>query len=302
MKIKTALSTLVLLGALFLSVTFMLLDGLSGPVGTGGILIIGGVYLAIGIAALIPIIYLATVSKIARYTFGIPAIIGMGIVVFSSIENGRENRTYDYSQDVINGEKLCPEVKYACLSAPDDAWLKTLYSTQSTLNFDDQEYAEVSEAMEVFYPGFWEETPHDERINWVKSAELIGIKHFSHFNSSRSLVLMAALSAVIGLDFETKEAHAPTVRYLKSLMEGGSGSPTEVLNYLYFAYLERDYDLSGRRYTNLRMPGRFTLFVEWPVRAVPRFDDIPEADRYHESQDAWKVFAETIEGGGTVQD
>lgn len=64
-KIKISLTVLVLLGAAYEFSTFSLLSGLSGPVGSGGLLIIASLYLIIAIAVLISAFYLASISKIA---------------------------------------------------------------------------------------------------------------------------------------------------------------------------------------------------------------------------------------------
>ena len=48
-KIKISLTVLVLLGAAYEFSTFSLLSGLSGPVGSGGLLIIASLYLIIAI-------------------------------------------------------------------------------------------------------------------------------------------------------------------------------------------------------------------------------------------------------------
>lgn len=55
----------------------------------------------------------------------------MGVLLYKGIESDRKSKKYDYSRDVINAGKLCPEVRYACLSeTEDEVWGETLFNTQ----------------------------------------------------------------------------------------------------------------------------------------------------------------------------
>ena len=301
-KIGVGLSCVAILGVAYEFGTLSLLDGLSGSVGAGGFLIIGGIYLALGIIALIAAIFLASVSKFARYALGIIVVIAVGLAAVKGAKNTRDYRKFDYSQDVVNAGKLCPEVRYSCLSETQDkTGRETVLATQTPQSSNDLAYAEVAEMMEIIYPGFWQETPQDEQLKWVMQVERIGAKYHYWPLNTRSLVTMAAICAVIGTDFESKAEHAPTVKFLTVLAKDGNGSVEEVLDYLLFAHLERDYDTSGKHYNSWTQRGRFKTFVEPPERPVPHFDDVLEANHYREGHDAWKVFKSTIEDGGGSQ-
>lgn len=301
-KIGVGVSCAAIFGVAYEFGTLSLLDGLNGPVGGGGILIIAGIYLALGIVALSGAIYLASVSKIARYALGIFFAGALSFALIKGSLNQHENRKFDYSQEVINIGKLCPEVRYSCLSeTQDETWLDVDFSSETTLNSNSLAYAEVAEMVEVIYPGFWQETAQDDRLNWVMQVERIGNKYQRFKFTTRSLVTMAAICAVIGTDFENKPEHAPTVNFLTILAEDGNGSVEEVLDFILFAHLERDYDTSGKHYNSWTRRGRFKTFVEPPKRPTPHFDDVLETDHYRESHDAWKVFKTTIEAGGRSQ-
>jgi len=156
-------------------------------------------------------------------------------------------------------------------------------------------YIEITKMLDLFYPDFWGDTPLDEQIKWIMQVERKKEDFAQMGNSQGSLEKMAHICAIIGIDFDSKPEHRPIYTFLQSDIVDFS---TDALDYLYFVYLERDYEGGGIHLNGWSMRDALG-HLPYPKRHVPRFsDELPNGKSQNFDYSIWRIYKDLIREGG----
>ena len=246
----------------------------------------------------------------------------IGLLVFSLSACGEKHpRDSQYNSTAINVKKLCTKVLFRCLpESKETTRFKPNKNSQENNTVDkdvyqlsDKEehqieqreqlvvYKEITQMLDLYFPGFWGDKPEDERMEWVRQVHFKLQEYDKAHNYDAKergyLEGMAIVCAIIGIDFDQKPGHEPIATFMKnneypSLIRLGN-----TVNYLSFVYLKRDFTLSGNFISKWTLRSALAELPR-PSRKVPSLNDAPNETMYHEEHDINKIYVNTIRNGG----
>ncbi|OOF59934.1 hypothetical protein [Rodentibacter myodis] len=158
----------------------------------------------------------------------------------------------------------CAKVKYRCLPENQE---KTMIDPSKPYVLNAEElaqieqdktlrmYKEISQMLEIYYPGFWEGvTDLQVKIDWMIKVDEISKRYFGNNRMEREFMAMAHICSIIGTDFENKPNFQFVVRKLKQDKEDPL-AVSNIIRYLRFEILRKDYDVGGYYYNTWNLRG-----------------------------------------------
>lgn len=220
----------------------------------------------------------------------------------------REN----FNRQAIDSTRLCTAMKYECqpkfkdpktqqrINANEVTPMKDVYQLSEKeeqaieLRRQQREYKEITQMMELYYPGFWQDKSQEERVQWVMEAEKL-VHKYDLAGSRGRIELMAMICGIIGLDFDQNPDYDFIIRHFKRTELCKPCRLVDTFDYLYFNYLEKDFDDGGYQYNTWRLRDVMTYFPE-SQRHIPSFTH--EFVEYNREADIDRIYWETIRNGG----
>ena len=246
----------------------------------------------------------------------------IGLLVFSLSACGEKHpRDSQYNSAAINAKKLCTKVLFRCLpeskettrfkpnkkSQENNAVDKDVYqlSDKEEHQIEQREqlvvYKEITQMLDLYFPGFWGDKPEDERMEWVRQVHFKLQEYDKAYNYDAkergSLEGMSIICAILGIDFDQKPGHEPIVAFMQNNEYADSTRLSGTINYLTFVYLKRDFTLSGKFISKWALRSALRELPR-PARKVPSLDDAPNETMYHKEYDIKKIYKDTIRNGG----
>jgi len=171
-----------------------------------------------------------------------------------------------YDRTIIVKEKECEEVQFRCLPESRNSKHVTHTSNQPSptrkgttvdqapYQLSEREeqqiahrkqqrmYKEITQMLDIYFPNFWGDTPEETKMDWVlqvhnklRDYEKEDPKYTPSLR--QSLQYMVIICAIVGIDFDQQQGHAPLTAFLKDSSWPESTRLSGVIDYLLFTYL-----------------------------------------------------------------
>ncbi|WP_303013698.1 hypothetical protein [Rodentibacter pneumotropicus] len=187
------------------------------------------------------------------------ALLSVFILVFTTSACSKAS-----FRDEFFKQRPCAEVKYRCLPENQE---KPMIDTSKPYVLSAEEWAkieqdktlrmykEISQMLEIYYPGFWEGvTDMQVRIDWMSKVDEISKRYFGNNRMEGEFMAMAHICSIISIDFENKPDFQFIVRKLKQDKEDPF-AVSNIIRYLRFEILKKDYDVAGYYYNTWNLRG-----------------------------------------------
>ncbi|WP_150538919.1 hypothetical protein [Actinobacillus vicugnae] len=205
-------------------------------------------------------------------------------------------------REVFFKNRPCAEIKYQCLTQPQENVMEFEVGTYR-LSKEEQEkvkqaetlkvYREIAHMLEIYYPGFWDGVDDEKvKLAWMEKADVITKKYFGDKRPRVRLETMSHICGIIGLGFEDDPQYQFVV---KRIQEDPYFALGQIIDYLRFEVLKKDYDVGGTQYNNWSLRG-FREGMPPVTRHVPSFSQEWLPDNPEEN--VWSIYKEFLQNGG----
>ncbi|WP_236641708.1 hypothetical protein [Rodentibacter pneumotropicus] len=198
-------------------------------------------------------------------------------------------------------DRHCVEIKYECLNesqnkmTQENNMFKPMQLNKE--QWDDIQYrkklkiyGEVAKMLEIYYPVFWGDKDETFQIQWIEKVDQLTLNYDPNRRRA-DLETMAAVCAIIGSDFEENSKYNFVVNKLK---KGDLYlSSRNILDYLRFEVLNKDFDEAGRQYNTWSLRGVQDGMPHF-TRRVPNFNTEWRED--NEKENVWSIYKNNVRG------
>ncbi|WGE42558.1 hypothetical protein [Actinobacillus equuli] len=198
----------------------------------------------------------------------------------------------------------CAEVKYRCLPESQGNQEKPMFApskpyvitAQDRANMEQDRtlrmYKEISQMLEIYYPGFWQDFDEKTQLVWLEKVDEITKRYYPN-RQDYHLESMASICAIIGLNFETDPNLAFVVQKIKS--RNDYGVLVDINDYLRFEVLGKDFDDGGVHYNTWSLRG-VQEGMPKITRHIPDF--YGESKPQNQQENVYKIYRKTVLKGG----
>ncbi|WP_018652939.1 hypothetical protein [Actinobacillus capsulatus] len=223
-------------------------------------------------------------------------ILGVGLLVLAMTACSKPSFREQFFK-----ERRCPEVQYKCLAESQEK--KMLDLSQPYQLSDEEElrikqddtlrlHREIIKMLEIYYPDFWRDTDEKTQLAWMAKVDEISKRYFGKNRMEGDFMAMAHICAIIGTDFESK----PNLQFIVKKLQDKEDplALSNVIRYLRFEILKKDYDVAGYFYNTWSLRG-VQEGMPKITRHIPDF--YTENKPRNPQEDVYKVYKKAVLNG-----